>query len=277
MSVLARILAEKMSELASVAERLARAAETRESQSAPRSVVDVLRRMPDGAPLRLIAEVKFKSPSAGPLSTTLSAPSRAAAYARAGATMVSVLCDGPFFGGSWDDLAEVRARLDADGLSARLLAKEFIVDARQLALARKTGADAALLIARILQGAQLSELVSAARSFGLEPLVEVVDEAELTAALDADAHVIGVNARDLDTLQMDVRRAARVLAGIPPDRVALHLSGVKTPDAVAHVAAGRADGALIGEALMREDDPTPLLERFVAATRGEFRQGFSGS
>ncbi len=266
MSVLARILAGKDAELEGLEAKLGELRE-RAQDAAPRNVSTVLTR-PSGEPLRLIAEVKFKSPSAGALSTAMDAPSRAVAYARAGAAMVSVLCDGPFFGGAWSDLAGARARLDSEGLTTRLLAKEFIVDPRQLACARAAGADAALLIVRIVPGARLAELVAAARALGLEPLVEVVDEAELDAALRAGASVIGVNARDLDTLQMDADRAARVLAAIPRDRVALHLSGVKTEDAVARVAAGRADGALMGEALMREADPTALLGRFLRAASG---------
>lgn len=179
--------------------------------------------------------------------------------------MVSVLCDAPFFDGSWEHLAAARAALDAAGLAVPLLAKEFIVDARQIAEARDRGADAVLLIARILAVGQLSPLAAAARSEGLEPFVEVVDEAELDAALAAGARVVGVNTRDLDTLEMDPSRAARVLERIPPDRVAVHLSGIGNPQAVAAVAGGRADAALVGEALMRTDDPAPLLASMLAS------------
>ena len=103
----------------------------------------------------------------------------------------------------------------------------------------------------------------------MEPLVEVVDEAELEAALAAGAHVVGVNARDLDTLEMDPARAARVLAVLPRDVVAVHFSGLRGADDVARVALERPDAALIGEALMREDDPRALLGTMVrAAGRG---------
>jgi indole-3-glycerol phosphate synthase len=209
--------------------------------------------------LRLIAEVKLRSPSAGVLSRVLAPEARALVYARGGAAMVSVLCDAPFFEGSWEHLAAARGALDAAGLAVPLLAKEFVLDARQIAEARDRGADAVLLIARIVDRAALAALVGATRSEGLEPFVEVVDEAELEAALAAGARVVGVNARDLDTLAMDQERTARVLERIPPDRVAVHLSGVGSPEAVAAVARGRADAALVGEALMRADDPGPLL------------------
>src|SRR5207253_1338320 len=110
-----------------------------------------------------------------------------------------------------------------------------------------------------------AKLVSSALHLKLEPLVEVVNEDELAAALATDAHVIGVNARDLDTLGMDANRTARVLSAIPKDRIAVHLSGLKTPADIAAVASSRADAALIGEALMREEDPTELLRSFVNA------------
>jgi indole-3-glycerol phosphate synthase len=230
----------------------------------PLDVVDALLRT---KALALIAEVKLKSPSAGPLSRALEPAARALAYARAGASMVSILCDGPFFDGAWSHLSEARVALDGEGLDVPLLAKEFVLDPRQIAEARDRGADAVLLIARIVDAPTLKRLAAAARDEGLEPLVEVVDEAELDAALAAGAHVVGVNARDLDTLAMDADRAARVLARIPPSVVAVHLSGVRTADDVRRLARGRADAALVGEALMRADDPTPLLAELVAAAR----------
>jgi indole-3-glycerol phosphate synthase len=253
------------------------------SSRRPRDVLAALRRKPAEAlpavtprlakavfnrPLHLIAEVKLRSPSAGPLSRTLAPDARALAYARSGAAMVSVLCDGPFFDGSWDHLAGARARLDAAGSAVPLLAKEYVLDARQISRARDCGADAVLLIARIVEEPALRTLVRAARDEGLEPLVEVVDEAELSVALAAGARIVGVNARDLDSLAMDAARAARVLAAIPADVVAVHLSGLRTPLDVAGVAQGRPDAALVGEALMRQDDPRGLLEAMVLAAGG---------
>jgi indole-3-glycerol phosphate synthase len=235
-------------------------------------VVGALRRAP-ASPLRLIAEVKLRSPSAGPLSRALRPADRALAYAEAGATMVSVLCDAPFFDGSWEHLASARARLDGDGRAIPLLAKEFVIDERQIQEARDRGADAVLLIARIVSRGRLVELARASFAEGIEPLVEVVDEAELESASLAGSRVVGVNARDLDTLQMDAARAARLLAAVPPGVVAVHLSGLKAPDDVARVArrdpgAGAArtpDAALIGEALMRADDPRERLSAMVEA------------
>jgi indole-3-glycerol phosphate synthase len=235
--------------------------------SGPRgNVVERLSR-PASAPLRLIAEIKRRSPSAGELSSKLPADERALAYARSGADMVSVLTDERFFGGGWHDLFDVRTALERSGSSALVLAKEFVVDERQIAEAAASGADAVLLIARIVDGARLGKLTEAARHMRLEPLVEVVTEAELAQALEASARVIGVNARDLDTLEMDTDRAARVLEAIPSGIVAVHLSGLKTPGDVARVAASRTDAALIGETLMRQDDPRALLSEMTLAAK----------
>ena len=221
-----------------------------------------------GEPLGLINEIKRRSPSAGPLSTALSVGDRALVYARSGASMISVLCDARFFDGGWAHVEEARMALEGAGLQVPVLAKEFVLDERQIEEAAARGADAVLLIVRIVDREQLTRLVARARAVGLEPLVEVVTEDELSAALDADAKVIGVNARDLDTLVMDPVRAARVLAAIPADRIAVHLSGLKGPDDVAAVARTTADAALMGEALMRQDDPTALLRAMVQAASG---------
>ena len=181
--------------------------------------------------------------------------------------MVSVLCDAPFFDGSWEHLEAARRALDARGLRVPLLAKDFVLDEAQIAEASARGADAVLLIARIVSADRLVELAAAARARRVEPLVEVVDETEVEAADRAGARVIGVNARDLDTLAMDAARTARVLAAIAPAAVAVHLSGVRDAGGVAAIAKGRPDAALIGEALMRADDPRPLLGAMAAAAR----------
>jgi len=225
----------------------------------------------EGEPLRLIAEIKLRSPSAGPLSTALSPAERALAYAGSGARMISVLTDAPFFGGSFDHLAACRDALDEALGPARppLLCKEFILHPVQLDRALDAGADAALLIARIVAPDALASLAREARARGLEPLVEVATEAELAAAMSVGARLIGVNARDLNTLRMDHARATKILARIDQGVVAIHLSGLSSPENVAQVAfpatSRRADAALIGEALMRRDDPRALLASMVGA------------
>jgi indole-3-glycerol phosphate synthase len=228
---------------------------------APRDVAAALGRA-RGGPLKLIAEIKFRSPSAGPLSRALSADDRAAAYEAGGASMVSVLTDARWFEGSFADLRAARAKVRVP-----VLCKDFVIHPVQIDHAWAAGADAVLVIVRCLAVTKgpdpLRSLVEAANAKGIEPFVEVVDEHELERALAAGARVIGVNTRDLDTLEMDPARAARVLASIPPDKVAVHLSGLKSRADAAAIAASRADAALIGEALMRQDDPGPLLSELV--------------
>jgi indole-3-glycerol phosphate synthase len=261
-SLLADIVASKRREV-----EVLRSQARSPSQREPIDVVRALRRGTSG--LRIIAEVKLRSSSAGALSRALAPDDRALVYGEAGAAMVSVLCDAHYFDGSWEHLAAARSRFDVAGgalTGVPLLAKDFVVDPRQIQQARDRGADAILLIARIVSGPALAELVKVARAEGVEPFVEVVDEPELERALAARARLIGVNARDLDTLRIDVDVAARVLASIPPEVVAVHLSGLRATADVAVVARGRADAALIGEVLMRQDDPRPLLRAMVEAS-----------
>jgi indole-3-glycerol phosphate synthase len=213
-----------------------------------------------GAPLRLITEIKRRSPSAGALNVRLGVGDRARAYERGGATMVSVLCDESFFDGSFEHLAEARR-----ACSLPLLCKEFVIDELQLDAARCYGADAVLIIVRCLAPARVAPLVRAARERDLEPFVEIATDDEARLALDAGATLVGVNARDLDTLAMDAERVARILGALPPAVVSVHLSGLATPEAVAKVQKSPAHAALIGEALMRVDDPEPLLRSFVSA------------
>ncbi|MGO9713443.1 MAG: indole-3-glycerol phosphate synthase TrpC [Polyangiaceae bacterium] len=261
MSLLERILASKRLEIQDL-----KATEVQPS-TVRRGTLDVLRALQRGPgdPLRFVAEIKLKSPSAGELSRTMTVDARAEAYGRAGAAMVSVLCDGPFFGGSWKDVERARESVDRLARDVPILAKEFVLDEVQLDQARATGADAVLLIARIVPPSRLRELYKAARARDLHPVVEVRDETELATALECNARIIGVNARDLDTLAMDAQRTTRVLAAIPSTVIRIHLSGVKTEDDVKAVARSPADAVLVGEALMREADPEPRLRAFVAA------------
>jgi indole-3-glycerol phosphate synthase len=251
--VLARILARKADEVLALRKR--------SFPPGPEPRPLGLRRAP-GEPLRLITEIKRRSPSAGALSTKLGVAERARVYERAGASMLSVLVDGHFFDGAFEHLGEARA-----ATSLPVLCKEFVIDEVQLDAARASGADAVLLIVRILSPERLSTLMRAARERGLAPFVEVVDVGEAKVALEAGATLVGVNARDLDTLKIDPVRAAQTLSGLPDGVTAVHLSGLGAPEAVAEVARGTADAALVGEALMREDDPEPLLRSLVLAAQ----------
>lgn len=212
--------------------------------------------------LSLIAEIKHRSPSAGQLSTHLSVEERAQAYERGGADVLSILCDQKYFGGDYEFLSQAR-----EACSLPLLCKEFIVDEIQLDAARAFGADAVLLIVRCLPQNDLIRLVRAATDRELEALVEIHAPEEAARAVDAGATWIGVNARDLVTLEMDAERARRTIAALPESICRAHLSGVRTESDIRRVAQSPADAALIGETLMRQDDPCQLLQRLVAAAR----------
>jgi indole-3-glycerol phosphate synthase len=251
LGVLAEILAEKAENVAELRGRRLPEAPARRAFS--------LRRKPEEA-LRLIAEIKFRSPSAGALSATLGIAERAAAYERGGASMVSVLTDRRFFGGAWEHLAEARA-----ACALPLLCKEFVIDELQLDAARSYGADAVLIIVRCVPKERVRALVEGARARELEPFVEITNDDEARVALDAGATLVGVNARDLDTLAMDADRAKKTLAALPNGVTSVHLSGLATPDDVRNLRETPAHAALVGEALMRADNPEPLLRSLVQA------------
>ena len=225
-----------------------------------RGVPDALRRQ-GGAP-RVIAEVKFRSPSAGPIRPRSAGEGVRVAlgYARGGAAAVSVLADGPGFGG-----CPLEVRRVARAVSVPVLFKEFVLDEVQLDLAVHAGASMALLLVRAVEAPRLNELVEACRHRGLEPVVEAADEGELETALASEASIVGVNARDLRTFAVDPARAARLIESIPPERVAVYMSGVRTDDDLRRVRDGRADAALVGEGLMRAPDPGDRLKSWLEA------------
>lgn len=247
--LLERILANKREEIAALRGR---------PLPTPGPVIPAVLKRSPGEPLRLIAEIKRRSPSAGTLSTALSVAERARAYQAAGANLVSVLCDAAFFDGSFEHLAQARAACDLP-----LLCKDFVLDEVQLDAARAHGASAILLIVRCLTDPELERLIAGARERQLLPVVEVTSHAEADRALSAGADCIGVNARDLDTLEMNREQAKTVLSALPTALTRAWFSGLKEPKALTEPVYQIADAALIGEGLMREDDPGPLLRRFV--------------
>ena len=213
--------------------------------------------------LHLMAEVKRSSPSAGRIAdAALDIVAQARAYEAGGAAAISVLCEPHWFGGSVEDLRRVRA-----AIAIPVLAKEFVVDVRQLPQLRAAGADVVLLLAVLHPARRLAALVDASFDVGLEPLVEAHDERELRAALGTSARLIGINNRDLRSLQVDPRRADRLRALVPDDRLVIAESGARDTDTVARWRAVGFDGALVGEALMRAVDPAAAARAFVAAGR----------
>jgi tryptophan synthase beta subunit len=225
--------------------------------SAPRPIVDRL-----AAPgLHLIAEIKRASPSAGRIAAEgEDIVARARAYEAGGASAISVLCEAHWFGGSVDDLRAVRA-----AVAVPVLAKDFVVEDVQLPMLRAAGADIVLLLAVLHPARRLARFVERALELGLEPLVEVHDARQLDAALASGARIIGLNNRDLRTLEVDVERAARLRELVPDDRLVIAESGVREPATVARWRALGFDGALVGEALVRSADPAAAARAFVAA------------
>ncbi len=218
--------------------------------------------LPLAAPgLHLIAEVKRRSPSAGVIAATSEdVVPRARAYQAGGAAAISVLCEPHWFGGSVEDVRVIRSKV-----SVPVLAKEFVVDARQLDLLRAAGADAVLLLAVLHPRRTLARMVDRAFELGLEPLVEAHDERELDAALSTNVRVIGINNRDLRTLDVDPERAPRLRELVPEDRLVVAESGVKDAATIRSWRALGFDAALVGETLVRSADPSAAARAFVQA------------
>jgi tryptophan synthase beta subunit len=213
--------------------------------------------------LHLIAEIKRASPSAGRIAAAEDdIVIRACAYEAGGAAAISVLCEPHWFGGSLDDLTSVRA-----AVGVPVLAKEFVVDPRQLDLLRAAGADLVLLLAVLHPRGRLAALVDRAMDLGLEPLVEAHDARELDAALATRARLIGLNNRDLRTLTVDPEQGIRLRPFVPGDRLVVAESGVREPATIADWRTVGFDAALIGEALVRAADPEAAARAFVAAGR----------
>jgi tryptophan synthase beta chain len=210
--------------------------------------------------LHLIAEVKRRSPSAGAIAADADPVALARAYEAGGASAISVLCEPHWFGGSVADLRAVR-----NAVTLPVLAKEFVVDERQLPALRFAGADLVLLIASILPGKRLAQFVALARELGLEPLVEAHDEREVEAALATETRLIGLNNRNLRTLKVDPELCLRLRRLVPDDRLVVGESGVSEPRALVGWRAAGLDAALVGEALMRSADPAAAARAFVAA------------
>ncbi len=197
----------------------------------------------------LIAEIKRASPSAGLIRPDFAPEDLAAAYERGGATCLSVLTDVPYFQGSDDDLVTAR------GASALpVLRKDFMVDPYQIAEARALGADCVLVIMAALDDAMAREIEESARSFGMDVLIEVHDEAELARALGLGSPLIGINNRDLRTLKTDLSTTERLARLVPEGHLLVSESGLNGPDDLARMARAGASCFLVGEALMREKD-----------------------
>jgi indole-3-glycerol phosphate synthase len=205
----------------------------------------------------VIAEIKRASPSAGTIAER-DPSERARAYAEAGASAISVLTEPVHFHGSLADLRAARLACELP-----ILRKDFLLVPAELIESRAGGADAVLLIAACLSANELAAMIAAAGDLGLDALVETHADGDVDRALEAGAQVIGVNARDLETLEVDVDRALEQLRRIPEDRVRVMESGISSPEHVRAAVEAGASAILVGEALMRADDPRDTLEGMI--------------
>lgn len=210
----------------------------------------------------LIAEMKRASPSRGAIRPDASVEQIVTAYERAGARACSILTEHRHFGGSLDDLVAARAAVDIP-----LLRKDFIVDPYQLLEARVAGADAALLIVAALGVERLQELMAAAGDLGLDTLVETHDENEVEIAVEAGAEVIGVNNRNLHTLEVDLSTTFTLLADVPAGTVVVAESGITSHDDIRQLQDAGVDAVLVGEALMDAQDTSQAVDTLMSGGR----------
>ena len=242
-------------------------AETKRARPLAQLEKEIKRRTPPrgfGAAIRrpgklsLIAEIKKASPTAGPIRPQADVSEIARAYAGAGAQAVSVLTDQKFFSGSLKDLASVREKIPLP-----LLRKDFLLEEYQVVEAAAGGADAVLLIVAILQRAQLKRLLDLASELSLDALVEVHSELELEEALEAGARIVGINNRDLQTLQVDLKVTQRLMRRVPADRIRVSESGIHCWADAQFAQAQGADAILVGEELMSSSDPAAKIQELM--------------
>ncbi len=211
-----------------------------------------------GSEVRLIAEVKRASPSAGLIREDFDPATIAQAYAAGGAACISVLTDEPFFQGSLQYLRDIRSAIDLP-----ILRKDFIVDEYQLLQARAAGADAVLLIAECLSPEQLIKLDEQATALGMQTLIELYEPENLAAVLATNTRLVGINNRDLRSFHTDLNHTIRLAKDIPADRLIVGESGIATYQDVLRLQAGCVKGILVGESLMRQTDITAAVRQLL--------------
>jgi len=239
--------------------RAARSLAAVEAAAAERApAIDAVAALSPRDRVHVIAEIKRASPSRGPLAEIADPAALASSYQLGGASAISVLTEGRRFGGSLADLEAVR-----DVVSVPLLRKDFIADPYQVVEARASGADLVLLIVAALEQPRLVELFGLIRELGMTPLVETHSADEVSRALDLGAELVGVNARDLSTFELDQDLFGRLADSIPSGIIRIAESAVKTSADVAHYRRAGADVVLVGEALVTKGDPVTTLREFL--------------
>lgn len=250
-----RLDVEQRSQIMSLKEITSRA---REVATQTRGFAQSLQHLTADRHVGLIAEIKKASPSAGILREDYDPGGIARSYAAAGATCLSVLTEGSCFHGSTDDIRTVR-----EACSLPILRKDFILDPWQVHESRLIGADCILLILAVLNETEVIELIETARGLDMDVLVEVHDEKELNRALALDTALIGINNRNLRTLKTDIETTRRLAPLVPPDRLVVSESGIKTQDDLLRVGEVGASAVLVGETLLREEDPGAAARRLL--------------
>lgn len=257
--LLARIVATKRHEIEALRPR---AAELRAQADDAPPARDFRGALGGHARVRVIAEVKRRSPGAGVIRAGLEPAGLATTYAASGAAALSVLTDEPWFGGSLDDLRAARSAVPIPALR-----KDFTLDPVQIDEARAAGADAVLLIVRILNDAALADLHGHALERGLAALVEVHDAAELERAVACGARIIGINNRDLATFRTDLAVTEGLLDRLPPGTVVVSESGIRDGDDVRRLGEAGVDAVLVGESILRAPDPGAHVATLAGAPR----------
>jgi len=252
---LAEILAEKKNEVA----RLKKERPIYRSHNLP-PIRDFKAAISAPGQINLIAEIKFASPSAGRIRPMTDPVSIGQVYQEAGAAAISLLTDKQFFKGDLDYLPPLKKAI---GLP--ILRKDFIIDELQIREASIYGADAILLIARILSQSQLSDLISACRELGMDPLTEVHDQDDLEKAIDSKAEIIGINNRDLDSFSVDINTTFELAPLVPDDRVVISESGLAKKADILSLKDTRVQAVLVGSALMRSDNLAGKTAEWVDA------------
>jgi len=209
----------------------------------------------------IIAEIKHRSPSKGIIREEFHPPSLAESYARSGASALSVLCEEDFFGGSLEHLQAIRQCVELP-----LLRKDFIFDDYQVYESLVAGADALLLIVAILEDELLARLIGLANELGLDALVEVHSADEMTRAVRAGAAIIGINNRDLTTFEVDLNTSIQLAPHAPKDAILVSESGINTGSDIRTLRSAGFSACLVGEHLMRAEDPGEALRRLIDET-----------